>query len=145
MAEMEEEIYSYTGTEAAPYCTYQVRVEPGVTTIPRKAFKFRAVEQVSLPEGLIEIGDEAFASCRLESITFPSTLKRRRRRCPKRGGEGESKQPQPPAARAPRVLVYHRAQKLKRKTQQQEGSGGDGRLTPSFTFPYFKLWICAIF
>lgn len=52
-----------------------VVIEKGVTSISKHAFyACENIESVTLPEGLITIGDFAFQCCRFKSIRFPDSL-----------------------------------------------------------------------
>ena len=72
--------FTFTGAEGEkiPYLVSSIRVAPGVTSIPRGTFDMsEGLRIVSLPEGLVEIGDNAFQHCQwLQLINLPSTLKR---------------------------------------------------------------------
>ena len=68
--------YVYNGIDEVPMDVTHVRVDPSVTVIPEGAFEFhKKVEQVDLPEGLIQIGHRAFSGCNsLKIINVPSTV-----------------------------------------------------------------------
>ena len=56
---------------------YEVTIPEGVKEIPDEAFAFcHTLEKVTFPEGLEKIGKKAFNDCtRLDNVSFPSTLK----------------------------------------------------------------------
>lgn len=50
-------------------------IDYAVTSIGRKAFySSKALSSVVIPEGIVNIGDYAFAGCNLESVTIPKSL-----------------------------------------------------------------------
>ncbi|MBQ6595630.1 MAG: leucine-rich repeat domain-containing protein [Clostridia bacterium] len=76
-----ETIYSERDPSASeqtiePECT-DLAVPEGITKIGREAFSFiHHVRQIILPEGITEIDMVAFENSSLESITFPSSLRK---------------------------------------------------------------------
>ena len=51
--------------------------ETGLTTLPGQAFTLSGIESIELPDGLVEIGTDAFSQCRkLEGIELPDGLER---------------------------------------------------------------------
>ena len=68
--------YVYNGVDEVPMNVTHVRVDPSVTVIPDDAFRScKKLEQVDLPEGLIQIGHRAFSGCNsLKIINIPSTV-----------------------------------------------------------------------
>lgn len=51
--------------------------ETGLTTLPGQAFTLSGIESIELPDGLVEIGIDAFSQCRkLEGIELPEGLER---------------------------------------------------------------------
>ena len=70
--------FLYTvGGGVVPSDATRLRVHPSVTAIPADAFRGCSnLRVVELPEGLLEIGANAFACCEsLATINFPSTLR----------------------------------------------------------------------
>ena len=69
-------VYIYNGVGVVPEDVSHVRVDPSVTAIPARTFEdCKKLEEVELPEGLIRIGDWAFAKCTsLRSINIPSSV-----------------------------------------------------------------------
>ena len=68
-------VYVYNGVDEVPRDVTHIRVDPSVTTIPEGAFKGReSLVDIVLPEGLIRIEHDAFASCNLKRINLPSTV-----------------------------------------------------------------------
>ena len=71
------EIFVYMGGDmVVPGDVVRVRVHPSVTVIPESAFYNRQqLQEVEFCEGLLEIGERAFHSCKsLRSIKIPSTV-----------------------------------------------------------------------
>ena len=68
--------FVYTEGAVVPNDVVYVRVHPSVTAIPERAFAgCHQLEQVELPDGLLEIGEYAFNKCiALKRIKIPSTL-----------------------------------------------------------------------
>ena len=91
-------IYMGPGGNDVPQHVVRVRVDPSVTSIPANAFKGRKqLAEVELCEGLVEIGEYAFAYCghSITKINIPISLRRIRRdafdsslRCPIRLHDG---------------------------------------------------------
>ena len=59
-----------------PSCVRRIRLPGSLKAIGRAAFRdFKRLEQIIIPEGVTEIGDEAFHSCKeLRSIRLPAAL-----------------------------------------------------------------------
>ena len=75
------EVFVYRGAGGAsiPHDVVRVRVDPSVTSIPADAFNGRKkLADVELSEGLVEIGGNAFAWCRVSitKIVIPNSLRR---------------------------------------------------------------------
>jgi hypothetical protein len=73
------EFFVYTGPrgERVPVDVVRVRVDPSVTSIPASAFFYRnKLTEVELCEGLVEIGNHAFAWCSITKIVIPTSLRR---------------------------------------------------------------------
>ena len=72
----DDDVFVYTTGSIVPRDVVRVRVHPSVTVIPREAFMLcEKLEEVELSEGLLEIGQMAFASCEvLKRIKIPSTV-----------------------------------------------------------------------
>ena len=71
------EVFVYMGGDmVVPLDVARVRVHPSVSVIPEKAFQKRQqLQEVKLCDGLLEIGERAFDSCKsLGSIYIPSTV-----------------------------------------------------------------------
>jgi hypothetical protein len=65
------------GTVAIPDNVIHIRINPSVTTLPRKAFNnLPQLREVSLHEGIVEIKEKAFMNCHsLEQIiNIPPSL-----------------------------------------------------------------------
>ena len=72
-------VYTGPGGDNVPQDVVRVRVDPSVTSIPAKAFDERnKLMEVELCEGLVEIGDYAFADCgnSITKIVIPNSLRR---------------------------------------------------------------------
>lgn len=70
--------YTYSGEEQVVDTTIShVRVEEGVTEIPREVFEnFKQLESVILPQGLHTIHNGAFSGCeKLHTVELPSSLR----------------------------------------------------------------------
>ena len=71
------EVFVYMGGDMVlPDDVVRVRVHPSVTVIPERAFKERfQLEEIELCDGLLEIGEFTFESCKsLRHIKIPSTV-----------------------------------------------------------------------
>ena len=67
----------YTAAKPAPWGKNlrSVTVSPGVTSIGSQAFTASSLESVSLPEGLVRIGESAFYGCdSLTELTIPASV-----------------------------------------------------------------------
>jgi hypothetical protein len=75
---MSMDVFVYTGLggEDVPQDVVHVRVDPSITSIPAYAFYERKkLTEVELCEGLVEIGDGAFAWCSITKIIIPTSLR----------------------------------------------------------------------
>jgi hypothetical protein len=76
---MSMDVFVYTGLggEDVPQDVVRVRVDPSVASIPADAFyQRRKLTEVELCEGLVEIGNHAFAWCSITKIIIPTSLRR---------------------------------------------------------------------
>ena len=66
------EVFVYMGGDMVlPDDVVRVRVHPSVTVIPERAFKERfQLEEIELCDGLLEIGEFTFESCKTHQNTF---------------------------------------------------------------------------
>ena len=73
-----DDVFTYTTGSIVPDDVVRVRVHPSVTVIPANAFMDRRkLEEVELPDGLLEIGLCAFQQCStLKRMKIPSTLRK---------------------------------------------------------------------
>jgi hypothetical protein len=72
-------VYMGAGGASIPHDVVRVRVDPSVTSIPADAFYGRKkLTEVELCEGLVEIGEHAFAHCdhSITKINIPNSLRR---------------------------------------------------------------------
>ena len=71
-----DNVFIYTTGSIVPCDVVRVRVHPSITVIPANAFDYQSkLEEVDLPEGLLEIGDYAFRDCNsLKRMAIPSTV-----------------------------------------------------------------------
>jgi len=80
MAAADDDVFVYMGGDWVniPRHVSRLRVHPSVNVIPEQSFgHLRQLEEVELCEGVLEIGEGAFAGCEsLKQISIPSTLKR---------------------------------------------------------------------
>ena len=66
--------YAFAGCTGLKYITFYPGT--GLTKIGTGAFQGCKLKRVDIPEGVTEVGDEAFSRCeKLEAIIFPSTMK----------------------------------------------------------------------
>jgi hypothetical protein len=76
---MEVFVYTREGGAEVPQDVVRVRVDPSVTSIPAYAFyRRKKLAEVELCEGLVEIGEYAFAYCyhSITKINIPTSLRR---------------------------------------------------------------------
>lgn len=69
-----EDDYTYIRTKL-PELTYLDISNTDITILPASAFQKAKFETIVLPDGLVEIGNSAFNTSQLTSITIPSTIK----------------------------------------------------------------------
>ena len=71
-----DNVFIYTAGSIVSDDVVRVRVHPSITVIPHEAFYNRgALEEVELPDGLLEIGEEALRDCNsLKKVAIRSTV-----------------------------------------------------------------------